>query len=90
MHNDNVVGTNVIVGQVCGKTNPTTMWTTNQHKITEGSFSLWHNQNGMSWVYHPPIPMTCDKFNQKALMKMNNGAKGWTCGRMLIARRPND
>lgn len=39
-NNDNVVGTYVIVGQVCGKTNPTTTWTTNQHKIVQGSFSL--------------------------------------------------
>jgi len=31
----------------------------------------------------PPMPMTCDKFSQKALVKVNSGAKGWTCGQTL-------
>jgi hypothetical protein len=31
----------------------------------------------------PRMPMTCDKFNQKALVKVNSGAKGWTCGQIL-------
>jgi hypothetical protein len=31
----------------------------------------------------PPMPMTCDKFSQNALVKVNNGAKGWTCGQTL-------
>lgn len=31
----------------------------------------------------PRMPMTFDKFNQKALVKVSSGAKGWTCGQML-------
>lgn len=34
-------------------------------------------------VYHPSMLMTCDKFNQKALVKVSSGAKGWTCDQML-------
>jgi hypothetical protein len=43
----------------------------------------------------PPMPMTCDKFNQKALVKVNKWCQRldmWsnTERHMLIARRPND